>query len=72
MENLIAIVNVADGTFIQREMNEDELAQDLHNRKKNKDTTDAIKVQKAEFQAQRQIVLERLGINDEEAKLLLG
>jgi hypothetical protein len=56
------------GEFIDREMNDDEFAQykiDKENYKKEKTAAEA-------KEAQRQALLDRLGITSKEAKILLG
>lgn len=72
MTNYTAIANVLQGTFEQRVMTEDELLADEQNRK------DAA-VKKEEFEKEmaiknelRQVILDKLGITEEEAKLLLS
>jgi hypothetical protein len=62
------IINVETGEFIQREMNDEEFAQyELHQA--------ALATRITEEQAkaeQKQLLLDRLGITQEEAQLLLG
>ena len=62
------IIDCETGKTIERELNEEELAQQL------KDAAETAKLEKAE-QAKAEAkaaLLERLGITEEEAKLLLG
>lgn len=64
----IKIVNVETGQEIEREMNAEELEQlEAH-----KAASEAQKQQRAENEAKRAVLLEKLGITEEEAKLLLG
>lgn len=67
MEKII-IHNVETGEVIEREMNADELAQyeadQIRAAEKAKE--------KAEAEAKRQALLDKLGITADEAKLLLG
>jgi hypothetical protein len=62
------IVNVQTGEEIEREMNAEELAQQA------KDNADAQTRAAAQHEAAaaRQVVLDRLGITADEARLLLG
>lgn len=66
------IINCETGEVIERELNAEELAQqeiDEANYLANKEIVDA----EAEVkEAQRQAILDRLGITSEEAKILLG
>jgi hypothetical protein len=64
----ITIHNVETGEIIEREMNAEELAQWEADRVKAEAEAQA----KAEAAAQRQALLDKLGITEEEAKLLLG
>ena len=64
---LVTIYN-ADGSFVTREMNDEEHAQwqkDKAQVKAKQDEADA-------KEAQRQAILDRLGLTADEAKLLLG
>lgn len=65
---LVKIHNVETNEIIEREMNDAEFAQ------WEKDVAEAtIKIQaEAEAQAKRQALLDKLGITEEEARLLLG
>jgi hypothetical protein len=65
---IIKIVNATTGKEIEREMNAEELAQ----WEADKVSAAAEKQAKQEAEAQRQALLERLGITEEEAKLLLS
>jgi hypothetical protein len=68
MKPIIKFVNVETGEEIEREMNDAEFAQ------YEKDAAEAVKA-KAETKAkaeEKAALLERLGITEEEAKLLLG
>jgi len=58
----------ADGTRVERDFTEAELAQIELDKKANKEFEDKIKA-RAE---QRQALLTRLGITEEEARILLG
>jgi len=67
-KKLIVIHNATTGEIIEREMNDDELAQLA------KDKKDALK-RKADEEAkaaQKAALLNRLGIDEDEAKLLLS
>ncbi len=65
---LIKIHNLQTGEIIEREMNADELAQ----WEADKITAEAKAQYEAEAAAARQALLAKLGITEEEAKLLLG
>lgn len=68
MNNLITIHNLETNEVIVREMTDKELEQ------REKDTVEfaAFLQAKADKKAKREALLNRLGINDEEARLLLG
>lgn len=66
--NTIKIVDLAEGTEIEREMNAEELAQ----RELDQIEFAAQQAAKAELEAKRQALLDKLGITADEAKLLLG
>jgi hypothetical protein len=68
MSNLIKIHNAETGEVIEREMTEEELNQ----REIDLAKADALKKVEAEKAKQRAALLEKLGITEEEAKLLLG
>lgn len=72
MEYLVAVANVSEGTFIQRPMTEAELLQDEKDRKLAEETRQAEAQAQAEAAAAKAALLERLGITEEEAKLLLS
>ena len=57
-----------EGKFIDREMNDEELAQ----HKKDQETIKELKKVEAEKETARQAILDRLGLTADEAKLLLG
>lgn len=61
-------IYIGNGEFIDREMNDEEYAQWL----KDKAESDAKKAAAAEAETKRQALLEKLGITEEEAKLLLA
>ena len=65
---MIKIHNVETGEVVEREMNAEELAQLAA----DKVTGDAIKASEAAKAHERAALLERLGITEEEARLLLG
>lgn len=65
---MVRIHNTATDEVIDREMNDDELA---HYEAQQAEIA-AIEQAKAEAQVKRQALLEKLGITEEEAKLLLG
>ena len=60
--------NAETGEVIEREMNAEELAQ----RETDKAEAQAQKAAEATKAAERQAILDRLGLTAEEAKLLLG
>lgn len=64
----IKIHNIETGEIIEREMNANELTQ----WEADKTKAEAETVAKAEVEAARQALLERLGITADEAKLLLS
>lgn len=64
----IKIINAETGEEIEREMNADELAQ----HKKDIESIKEERKLEAERKAKREALLERLGITEEEARLLLG
>ena len=68
MTNLIKIHNAETGEIIEREMNADELAQFELDKAK---ALAKVEVEKAKA-ASKAALLERLGITEEEAKLLLS
>jgi len=61
-------IYTGNGEFIDREMNDEEFAQ----WQKDKAESDARKAALAEAEAKKQALLDRLGITEEEAKLLLS
>ena len=65
---IIKIHNATTGEIIEREMNEQELAQLEIDKAKAEAEAQA----KAEAQAAKAALLEKLGITEEEAKLLLS
>jgi hypothetical protein len=65
---IIKIVNAETGEEIEREMNSDELAQWEADEAKAAAETQA----KAEIAAAKTALLDKLGITEEEAKLLVG
>ena len=84
---MIIIHNVETGEILEREMNDAEFAQyeadqtaqvaratELHSQAQAKDEKEMAKLKKAENEAiaARKIMLDKLGITEEEAKLLLG
>ncbi len=65
---IIKIVDASTGSEIEREMNAEELAQ----WQKDKAKAEAEAQAKAEAAANKAALLERLGLTEEEAKLLLS
>jgi hypothetical protein len=68
MSRLLVTIYDADGSFVTREMNDEEHAQwqkDKAQAKAKQDEADA-------KETQRQAILDRLGLTADEAKLLLG
>lgn len=61
-------IYTGNGEFIDREMNEEEFAQHL----RDTEQAEAIKKANAQKESDRLSVLNRLGITEDEAKLLLG
>jgi hypothetical protein len=68
MTNLITVHNVETGKIIERQMTEEELAQ----WETDKAKAEAEKVQAEAKATQRAALLDRLGITEDEAKLLLA
>lgn len=68
MTNLIKIHNVETNQVIEREMNEQEL-KDFAKLREFSDVAKQIENEKA---AARQAILDRLGLTEDEAKILLG
>jgi hypothetical protein len=72
MSNLIYEVNVSNGEIVEREPTAEEMAQELADRerlaKQAKEKADA----EAEAIAAKAALLEKLGITEEEARLLLS
>jgi hypothetical protein len=72
MEYIIAEVNVSEGTFIQRPMTPEEIAIDEANRAEAA-SKELEKIQAANVAAaSKAALLDKLGITEEEAQLLLG
>ena len=72
MTDFVAVANVSEGTFEQRKMTAEELEQDAKNRaetKKQNDLEASIEATKA---AEKAALLAKLGISEDEAKLLLS
>jgi predicted metal-binding transcription factor (methanogenesis marker protein 9) len=65
---MIRIHNTETNEIIDREMNDDEFVQ----WKKDAADAEAKKQGEAQAQARRQVLLEKLGITEDEARLLLG
>lgn len=67
-KSIIKIVNVSTGEEIEREMTDDELAQ------READTIEAAAIDQFEAQkaAEKTALLAKLGITEDEARLLLG
>lgn len=61
------IINCETSEVVERELNEDELSQQVEDEK----TLEAAKKQESDKAALRQSILERLGLTEEEAGLLL-
>jgi hypothetical protein len=61
------IINCETSEVVERELNEDELSQQVEDEK----TLEAAKKQESDKAALRQNILERLGLTEEEAGLLL-
>lgn len=72
MDNLVAEANVLDGTVVHRPMTEEEIVADELNRNQTKEKLEAEAVTKAEAAAAKAALLDKLGITEEEAKLLLS
>jgi len=68
MKPIIKIHNIETGEIIEREMTNDELAQ----QEADKETAAAEAAELAAKEAARQTLLDKLGITADEAKLLLG
>ncbi len=68
----IAIANVAENSFIQRKMTDEEIEKDLESQEKFA-KIDAENLQKYnKFLSAKAALLEKLGITEEEAKLLFS
>ena len=65
---IVEIVSAETGESIRREMNDEEYAQAL----KDKAEAEARQQAAVEAEAKKQALLEKLGITEEEAKLLLS
>ena len=72
MSNLAAIANVSEGTFEQREMTKEELEQDAKNRAETKKQNDLEAEAAVTKATEKAALLVKLGITDNEAKLLLS
>jgi hypothetical protein len=72
MNNLVAEANVSEGTFIHREMTKEELAQDEIIRLENEKKQKAEELLQSEIAIAKAALLEKLGITEEEAKLLFS
>lgn len=68
----IKIHNIKTGEVIEREMNAEELAQWQADKAQSEAEAQAKAKAKAEAEAAKAALLEKLGITEEEAKLLLG
>jgi len=68
----IKIHNVETGEVIERDMNSEELAQAQADEVKAQQEAQAKAQAEAEAKVKRQALLDKLGITEEEAKLLLG
>ncbi|CAB4167209.1 hypothetical protein UFOVP865_10 [uncultured Caudovirales phage] len=68
MSRPLVTIYDADGSFVTREMNDEEHAQ----WQKDKAQAKALKDEADAKEAQRQAILDRLGLTADEAKLLLG
>ena len=72
MSNLAAVANVLEGTFEQREMTAEELKQDAIHRAETKKQNDLEAASEATKATKKAALLAKLGITDDEAKLLLS
>ena len=72
MKPIIEIFNAETGEAERREMNDAEFAQFQLDQKNDADLKAKAEADKAEAEAKRQVLLNRLGITEEEAKLLLA
>lgn len=66
------IVNCENGEIIEREMTEEELAQQVEDEKLAAKAEAETEAEIKAKVAARQTILDRLGLTEEEAKLLLG
>jgi hypothetical protein len=72
MENIKYVVNVESGEISEVEMTELELEQEAKEQAARKKLADLKAVKENEKEAQRQAILDRLGLTADEAKLILG
>jgi len=72
MNNIIAVANVLEGTVEHRLMTAEELAQDEINRNEIAIKDAAFAAEVAAKEAARAALLAKLGITEDEAKLLLS
>jgi len=66
------IINCETGEIVERELSEEELTQEIKDRKETEKTQTEQARQLEAKAAARLAILDRLGLNEEEAKLLLG
>ena len=66
------IINVETGEIIERELTDDEIAQQQMDEADALAKLEEIAEQEAERNAQKLAILERLGLSEDEAKLILG
>lgn len=72
VSNLAAVANVSKGTFEQREMTAEELKKDAEHRAETKKQNDLELETQAAKATDKAALLAKLGITDDEAKLLLS
>lgn len=72
MTNLVAEANVSEGTFVHRPMTEAEIERDLAFQAEVKIVVEREKIEELQKISARQALLDKLGITEEEARLLLG
>ena len=69
---IIVVVDAATGLNVEREMTDQEFAEHQASIAKEQEAVQQLAQQAAEAAAKRQALLDKLGITEEEAKLLLS
>lgn len=66
------IIDCATGEIIERDLTSEEIAEEAKDAKAIAKEREAIEMAKQQESAARQAILDRLGLTEEEARLLLG